>query len=238
MTETIHYDEAGFRIRSEQPTRVEGFVDAAFAFAVTLLVVAVGNVPSSVADLMRALNGVPAFAASFLLIAVFWQTHRRWSRRYAIEDTQSVRLSLALVFVTLIYVYPLRIVSEMAIGGPRTVQIHHVVELRELYAIYAVGYAIIEIIFVLLFRHALACADAIGLSPMERLRTRCSIARNGLFLVVAAFSLLLALTLPMGNTHPVLNAMPGIVYFMILPMAFAVRQRERTALATLPGTAS
>jgi uncharacterized membrane protein len=66
-------DDAGFRIRGVQATRVDAFVDAAFAFAVTLLVVSIGRVPTTVAELQLALRGVPAFAASFFVIARLWQ---------------------------------------------------------------------------------------------------------------------------------------------------------------------
>src|SRR5690242_2680306 len=48
MTLTTTEDDNGFRIRGSQPTRVDAFVDAAFAFAVTLLVIAIGHVPNSV----------------------------------------------------------------------------------------------------------------------------------------------------------------------------------------------
>jgi len=81
MTPTTTLDANGFRIRGGQPTRTDAFVDAAFAFAVTLLVIAIGHVPASVGDLVQALRGVPAFAASFFVIARFWQSHRHWSRR-------------------------------------------------------------------------------------------------------------------------------------------------------------
>jgi len=50
------------RTRRHQPTRLEGFVDASFAFAVTLLVISIGHVPGSVAEMLHALRGLPAFA--------------------------------------------------------------------------------------------------------------------------------------------------------------------------------
>src|SRR4029077_15885690 len=117
MTPTTTLDDNGFRIRGGQPTRTDAFVDAAFAFAVTLLVIAIGHVPASVGDLVQALRGVPAFAASFFVIARFWQAHRHWSRRYGIEDDYVTRLSLPLVFIVVVYVYPLRMVAELTLAG-------------------------------------------------------------------------------------------------------------------------
>jgi uncharacterized membrane protein len=235
MTESIRHDEVGFRIRAEQPTRVEGFVDAAFAFAVTLLVVSVGRVPESISELLQAMRGVPAFAFSFLLIVRFWWAHRLWSRRFGIEDSYSVKLSLALVFVILIYVYPLRMTAQMAFAGfsggvlsesgrPLAVSSSNY---RELYVIFAVGYTIVLAIFMLLHRHALRCADAIGLSPLERLRTRYNVLRNGAFMCVSLVSLVLSL-LPLQGWQ---WALPGIAYMSISPLSFAIRLHEQRRVA-------
>ena len=71
MNEADHSQDHVFRMRGAQQTRIDAFVDAAFAFAVTLLIVSVGHVPSTVQDLILAMRGVPAFSASFLLRARF-----------------------------------------------------------------------------------------------------------------------------------------------------------------------
>jgi len=236
-------DEQGFRVRGAQPTRMDAFVDAAFAFAVTLLVIAIGHVPSSIAELAQAIRGVPAFAASFVLIARFWLAHRNWSRRYAIEDAYSVRLSLLLVFVILVYVYPLRMVATMVFGmisggrlAEQAVELHTLGELRFLYATFATGYAVAVTVFALLYRHALQRADAIGLSPQERVRTRTQVLRYTAFLAISLLSLLLALLLPMGNATPWLYPLPGFVYGLALLVPPLLNRRERAALAQLhPG---
>jgi len=232
-------DEQGFRIRRDQPTRVEAFVDAAFAFAVTLLVVSVGHVPESVAQLVQAMRGIPAFAASFLLIARFWQSHRQWSRRFGIEDDYSVRLSLALVLMILIYVYPLRMVASMTLasfsGGLLVEQvptIASIIELRLLYVTFAVGYGIVLIIFTLLYRHALRCADALELSSRERAGARLAVARYLGFLAVTVTSLTLALALPMNQEQPLLYALPGMIYMLIWPYSLWLRQRSKLPRAS------
>jgi hypothetical protein len=174
MNEADFSQEHGFRMRGAQPTRMDAFVDAAFAFAVTLLIVSVGHVPSTVPDLVQAMRGVPAFLASFLLLARFWLSHRHWSRCYGLEDGPSVRLSLALVFLVLIYVYPLRMVANMTLamlsGGAlaeQSIEIHTLADLRSLYLAFASGYGAVVIIFTLLYRHALARADALQLTAGE-----------------------------------------------------------------------
>ena len=102
--------------RGREVTRIEAFVDAAFAFAVTLLVISFNALPDSAEALLQALKGVPAFAASFALLAMLWWTHADWSRRYGLDDGRSVLLSLLLVFLVLVYVYPLRIIFTAFFG--------------------------------------------------------------------------------------------------------------------------
>ena len=67
--------EGGVRQRGEQVTRLETFVDAAFAFAMTLLVVSFDAMPDSFAELYDALRRFPAFLAGFAILALFWHAH-------------------------------------------------------------------------------------------------------------------------------------------------------------------
>ena len=80
----------GFRERGGEVTRIEAFVDAAFAFAMSMLVISVGTIPDSIPKLLEALKGTPAFAACFAQLAVFWYAHMKWSRRYGLDDRGSV----------------------------------------------------------------------------------------------------------------------------------------------------
>lgn len=49
----------GFRLRGQEMTRTETFTDAAFAFAVTLLVISVDAVLSTYHEMVSALGGIP-----------------------------------------------------------------------------------------------------------------------------------------------------------------------------------
>jgi uncharacterized membrane protein len=102
----------GFRLRGLEMTRLETFVDAAFAFAITLLIVSVGELPEDYAELVGALKKAPAFLASFALIMFVWAAHRTWSRRFGLEDPVTTVLSLALVFLMLVWVFPLRLMAS------------------------------------------------------------------------------------------------------------------------------
>ena len=66
-------------------TRLEAFSDAAFAFALTLLVVSL-DVPRSYDDLMRTMRGFPSFACCFALLVWIWHEHNMFFRRYGLQD--------------------------------------------------------------------------------------------------------------------------------------------------------
>lgn len=94
----------------QQSERLDNFVDGAFAFAITLLVISGASLPRTVDALVEALRGIPAFAVCFLQLALFWHGHVRWRESFRLSDTRSLVLSLLLVFFALIFVFPLHLV--------------------------------------------------------------------------------------------------------------------------------
>ncbi len=54
----------GFRVRGTEISRLEGFSDVVFGFALTLIVVSL-EVPRTYDELMEAISGFPPFAACF-----------------------------------------------------------------------------------------------------------------------------------------------------------------------------
>lgn len=61
--------------------RLDMFVNGAFAFTVTLLLIGGASIPDSTDKLLLALGGIPAFAVCFFHIAFFWHGHVRWRKR-------------------------------------------------------------------------------------------------------------------------------------------------------------
>src|SRR2546422_9634897 len=100
----------GFRLRGMEMTRLETFIDAAFAFAITMLVIAAQQIPDDIKTLLAAFKNVPAFVASIIVLGIFWRGHWLWSRRYGLEDGISIFISWAMLATILIYIYPLRAV--------------------------------------------------------------------------------------------------------------------------------
>ena len=98
----------GFRLRGIEMTRLETFIDAAFAFAITMLVIAAQQIPDDIETLLAAFKNVPAFVASVIVLGIFWRGHWLWSRRYGLEDGISIFISWAMIVTILIYMYPLK----------------------------------------------------------------------------------------------------------------------------------
>jgi hypothetical protein len=53
----------GFRLRGIEMTRLETFIDAAFAFSITMLVIAAQQIPDDIETLLAAFKNVPALVA-------------------------------------------------------------------------------------------------------------------------------------------------------------------------------
>jgi hypothetical protein len=143
-------------VEREAGRRLDAFVDAAFAFAVTLLIIAGAEPLTSFADLGRALSHVPAFAAGFALVTMFWAAHRGFGRLTSARGGAIGLISLAIVFTVLVYVFPLRLLTETGMGWisggrlPGGELIRSIGDLRGIFVAYGVGFAFLSGLFVLL----------------------------------------------------------------------------------------
>jgi uncharacterized membrane protein len=188
--------------RQEQTTRLETFVDAAFAFALTMLVISVDSIPQSFDELMDALKGVPAFAASFTITVMFWHGHYRWSRRFGLEDGWSVVLSLALVFLVLVFLYPLRLMMSSAFnsfsGGwlPAEFEITELSHVRSFFVLYGLAFALMSSVLLALNGRVLRLQVVPPLSAARRLTARSEMEAWGILAASGAISASLAVVLP------------------------------------------
>lgn len=211
--------EGGVRQRGEQVTRLETFVDAAFAFAMTLLVVSFDAMPDSFAELYDALRRLPAFLAGFAILAMFWHAHHRFSRRFGLEDSTILIASMLLVATTLFYVYPLRMVMSAAMGfftggwAPSEFKVESFFEFRAIFVIYGVGFAVLAAIIAWMNLHALRMAEQLRLDAAERLAAESEVALNLVLIACASVSVAVALLIPPHIGW--LQALPGMVYGLL-----------------------
>ena len=203
--------EKYFRWRSGEITRLEAFCDVVFGFALTLLVVSL-EVPHNYAELMAAMRGFVPFAVCFAQLVMIWRAHYIFSRRYGLEDSYTVFLNVTLLFVVLFYVYPLKFVFTMLfleIMGSLPETAFNLEQASVVMRIYAVGFAAVFILFLLMYAHAYRLRSVLELSPAETMETRNAAQQNILMVLIAAASFFVAFRSP---------AWSGWMYALIGPV--------------------
>src|SRR5579862_5387201 len=196
--------------------RIETFSDGVFAFAVTLLIVSL-EVPKNFSELMINMRGLFAFGISFLLLVLIWMEQHRFFRKYGLEDHWTIALNVALLFLVLFYVYPLKFLftlifhNEIYGGDKPSVGITEA-QVPALMQIYSLGYMAIYLLFTLMYAHAYRRADFLGLTDIERFDCRTNIYKQVISGGVGVSSLICTLILPLK-----LMDLSGIIYVLIGP---------------------
>src|SRR4030095_11446552 len=193
----------GFRLRGMEMTRLETFIDAAFAFAISMLVIAAQQIPDNIQTLLAAFKNVPTFVCSIAVLGIFWRGHWLWSRRFGLEDGASILISWAMIVTILIFIYPLKaifgsmwyLLSSGQVGRPLSL---HTTEsqARTIFAIYALGLIAISAEILLLNLRAWQLREPLQLNERESLATRGELSGWGIPVSVGIVSLVFALTLP------------------------------------------
>lgn len=96
-----------FRNRGEEQTRIETFSDAVFALAVTLLVLS-NTVPGTFEELIDSFANIIPFGICITLLMIIWYQHYIFFIRYGFKDINIVAINTVLLFLLLIYIYPLK----------------------------------------------------------------------------------------------------------------------------------
>jgi uncharacterized membrane protein len=134
--------------------RLDNFTDAAFAFALSLLVIGKSDIPTDLDKLNAAIGNVPIFAIGFAILAMFWLGHVRWREYRGDGGSLSTALTFLLVFLVLIYVPPLQAMSTSFanyLGGGAT---RFRGDLPSMFALYGAGFVAMSAVLVALFLEA------------------------------------------------------------------------------------
>lgn len=227
-----------FRWRGKEVSRLENFSDAAFGFALTLLVVS-QQVPQNFEQLMATLRGFPTFLLCFVMLANIWYSQYLFFRHYGMHDILTVRLNMLLLVMVLYAVYPLKFLVTLTVAyffhlmPPEGA--HHFLttqQLPTLFAVYGLGLAAVFGIFMLLHTHAYRQRERLELTPLELFDTRARVISYGLVMMVALGSVAIA-----GDGVPRHSLWAGLIYLTILAIrlwdATVVRARRRALQARL-----
>ncbi len=216
--------EEGFRLRGTEVTRLESFSDAVFGFALTLLVVSL-DVPKTFADLVATMRGFPAFALCFMFLALIWNGHYKFCRRFGLDDGTCRFLTCVMLFLVLFYVYPLKFlfnfsITSLLVQGASGSDVMTRSQFSTLLVIYGLGFAAVYLAMTLLYLHAYRLRDALELTELEKFDTRYQIARLLTLVTIGLIAAGLACI-------PVLRTWSSMVYMLLFPILRTSRSIHR-----------
>lgn len=232
-----------FRYRGEEQTRIETFSDAVFALAVTLLVLS-STIPSTFTELKASFHDTIPFAICITLLMLIWYQHYIFFIRYGFRDVKIVAINTLLLFLILIYIYPLKFLFKILyslyfnmITGDREAQnylfseIIKPEEISTLMILYGLGAAGVFLILSWMYRIALKRKKALNLSKLEIFHTKTAIYDNLIMAVIPLISVIIAASQIGGYTGNF--ALSGFIYWLYaiaMPLFNFLRTRKKKKL--------
>jgi uncharacterized membrane protein len=212
---TLIDSEQGIRWRSHEPSRLETFSDAVFAFSLTLVIVSL-EVPKSFNELYETMKGTASFAICFIVLFMIWNQQNLFFRRYGMKGAYITTLNACLLFMVMIYAYPLKFLFflmfssnvYMLNGHPHPMI--YASQQPTLMLIYGTGFTVIYILFFLMYLYAEKKGELLELKPYELFITRTVKWANFILIIIGLMAITLAYILPAAD-----SGNSGLIYILI-----------------------
>lgn len=212
----LHTDAIAWR--SHEPSRLETFSDAVFAFALTLIILSI-EVPKSFDELAETMRGTLSFAACFAVLFNVWNSQNMFFRRFGINDSYTMFLNAVLLFVVLVYAFPLKFLCDLLLignnyheDGKELIKVTRD-DIQPLMLIYSIGFFSIYLLFYLMYSHVKKFATQLELTAPEIWETKTLTSINLICMCICMLSIIVALAFPFHA------GMSGWVYFLF-PFAY------------------
>ena len=186
-------------MRGREVTRLEGFSDAVFGFALTLLVVSL-EVPEDFPALKQTLSGFLPFAATFAVVSWIWFEHYSFFLRFSLQDNLTVLLEpgAAVRGAVLRLSAEVRVLTRLVAGltgigmpaGDMGLRGMTAADARLLMVAYSAGFVAVFAVLALFYWNALRRRDALQLGALELFDARAGIRAHLLSVAIGAFSIL------------------------------------------------
>jgi uncharacterized membrane protein len=218
-------------------SRIEGFSDAVFGFALTLLVVSL-EVPNDFEGLKVILRGFLPFGLTFVLVCWIWYEHYAFFRKFDAEDPLTIALNCLLLFLVLFFVYPLKFVFANVVAmvlGQRTAFLGMgEANTRLVMLVFSAGFVAVFAIFALLYWNVYRRRAQLDLGALDAFDARAGARTHLISVAVGLASIGLALVLPIY-----LIGAAGMIYGLQGPLhwrngVLIARARARVLPASTP----
>lgn len=233
-----------FEYRGEEQTRIETLSDAVFALAVTLLVLS-STVPNTFEELMASFSDLVPFAVCITLLMLIWYQHYIFFIRYGFRDVKVVAINTILLFLVLVYVYPLKFLFKVLYGmnvalitDDREAIKHLFNEVlpvgytNDLMVIYGLGASAVFIVLAWMYKLALKRKEALRLTKLELFHTRTSLYDNLIMAGIPLLSALIALFELGGERYTfLLSGLTYWLYAISMPVFHRLRKKKKKKIA-------
>jgi uncharacterized membrane protein len=193
-------------------SRIEGFSDAVFGFALTLLVVSL-EVPQDFEALKGVLAGFLPFGAMFAFVCWIWFEHYTFFRKFEAEDGMTIVLNSVLLFLVLFFVYPLKFMLSHVIPSIRGQMMASEQDARLMFLVYSGGFVAMMLMFALLYANQYRQRAVLGLSPEQIFEAGAGARMHMMSVLLGGVSIGIALAAPIS-----LIWTAGAIYFLMGPL--------------------